>query len=357
MNKYRIIKPARRIGIKNIILTLVVLFVPLSFVEAQDRDKDIYFNEDVFCIDTIKIKNPILLEYKYKDKYHTGQKKRIFWKFFYYPKEEVEISYRIITSKDNLHSLCQKYNDKKDRILLDDSCYLLKYGIAALSNAFGLNTSFDLDGILKPYRKNLAYPWKELSPETPNKCNDKISYSDDYPTDKFAIFLYKVKKIGFFCYNEFNNGLYIKVAVPIIDDTNTYIVKYNIIDTLDNVSINKEGYKLVQTFDNEKDEKKIFISKYDTLISVIDVPQKRDCDVYQKINKSGFELSFNYYDSLVIYHSKVFLFKYKDSNFFLTDIYTYIFDAENIRRKKPKPIKKKIKPQIPIDKFRLEDYL
>jgi len=356
MNKYRITKPARLIGIKNIILTLVVLFVPLSFVEAQDRDKDIYFNEEVFCIDTITIKNPILLEYKYKYKLPT-KRKRIFGKLFYYAKKEFESSCKLITSKDNLDSLCLKYNDKKDKILLDNSCYLLKYGISALNNKYGVNTSFDLNGILKPYRKNLAYPWKKLSPETPNKCNDKISYSDDYPTDKFAIFLYKANIYRFFSDNEFKNGLYIKVAVPIIDDTNTYIVKYNIIDTLDNVSINKEGYKLVQTFDNEKEENKIFISKYNTLISVIDVPQKSHRSGYLEINKSGFELSFDYYDSLDIEHNKAFQFKYKDSKFFLTDIYTYIFDAENIRRKKPKPIKKKIKPQIPIDKFRLEDYL
>ena len=88
MNKYRITKPARLIGIKNIILTLVVLFVPLSFVEAQDRDKDIYFNEEVFCIDTITIKNPILLEYKYKYKCPTKRKK-IFGKLFYYAKQHM----------------------------------------------------------------------------------------------------------------------------------------------------------------------------------------------------------------------------------------------------------------------------
>lgn len=325
---------------KKLIITLIILLiVPLSFIKAQDIG-------DVSCIDTITIKNPILLEYKYKYKCPTKRKK-IFGKFFYYAKKEFEISYELITSKDNLESLCLKYNDKKDKILLDDNCYLLKYGAQALAKTIGVNTSFDLDGILKPYRKNLGYAWRELSPETPNKCKDKISYSDDYPTDKFAIFLYKADMYKFFSDNELYKGLYFKVAVPIIDDTNTYPIKYNIIDTLDNVSINKEGYKLVQTFDNEKEENKIFISKYDTLISVIDVPQKSHRTGYLKINKSGFELSFDYYDSLDIEHNKAFQFKYKDSKFFLTNIHTYIIDAEHMRRGKPIPIKKKNKTTSP----------
>ncbi|MPL99076.1 hypothetical protein SDC9_45291 [bioreactor metagenome] len=343
---------------KKIILPFIILLiVPLSFIKAQDEVDDTYFNYEVFCIDTITIKNPILLEYKYKYKHRTGKRKRIVGRLFYYSKEETESSYKLITSKDNIDSLCLKYNDKKDKILLDDSCYLLKYGPSALINSCGVNTSFDLDGILKPYRKNIRYAWRELFPETPNKCKDKISYSDDYPTDKFVIFLYKADKYGFFSDNELYKGLYIKVAVPIIDDTSTYPIKYNIIDTLDNVIINKEGYKLVQTFDNEKKENKIFISKYDTLISVIDVPEKSQRNVYVKRNKSGFELTFGYFDSLNIEHSKKFIFKYKDSKFFLTNLHTYIIDDENMRRAEPIPIKKKIKPQVPIDKFRLEDYL
>ncbi|MBP1646508.1 MAG: hypothetical protein H6Q16_2086 [Bacteroidetes bacterium] len=344
-------------NLKKIILPFIILLiVPLSFINAQDKVDDKYFNYEVFCIDTITIKNPILLEYKYKYKHRTGKRKRIVGELFYYSKEETESSYKLITSRDNLESLCLKYNDKNNKILLDDSCYLLKYGIHAWFTTIGVNTSFDLDGILKPYIKNLRYPWRELSPETPNKCKDKISYSDDYPTDKFAIFLYKAKSIGFFYNNEFNKGLYIKVAVPIIDDTSTYPIKYNIIDTFENVSLNKDGYKFVQIHDNEKEEFKIFISNYDTLITVIDVPEKSQRNVYVKINKSGFELSFGY-DSLGVEHSKKFIFKYKDSKFFLTNLYTYIIDDEHMKRWEPIPIKKKIKPQVPIDKFRLEDYL
>lgn len=336
-----------------------MLFVPLSFVEAQH--KDLNFSDDIFCIDTITIKNPICIEYKYKEKYNTGQKKRIFWKFFYYPKEEVEISYRIITSKDNLDSLCLKYNDKKDRILLDNNCYLLKYGGSVLSNFFFVNTSLDLMGILDVYRKSLTSAWKELTPVTSNQCNDKIFYSNDYPTDKFAIFLYKASYYNFFMENELSNGLYIKIAVPIIKDSNASNIrelsfknKDLQIDTLDVVYLNKEDYKILHILNDGDNRDIIYLIRSDKIISLIEIPNKCYNNAFVKANKSGFEISVEYYIS-ECYYNKVFNFKYQDSNYFLTSIYTNKYDNGNPKKIKQK--KDKLKSKVSIDKFKIDDYL
>lgn len=336
---------------RMILLSLFVFLVTLGFLNAQN-DVDRYkFSDDVFLIDTITIKNPIYLEYKFYDSWSMQS----VWTLLRYKKKRYEVIIKMITSKDKLSSLCSKYNGNNADILLDDDVYYLQYGIEALTNSFNLNTSFDIKGIFDVYHKTLGSRWGVLAPKCNNKCNDKISYSDDYPSDEFAVFLYRARNNRFFQDSKFKDNIYLRVAVPIIKDIalagKIFDSNADRVDTLGVFNLKKEGYKLLHIYDSKDGNQTLCLMKSDSLVKKMVSP-----DIFNKIevNRSGFKLYFEHGMGEYGY-SQTFNFKYKDSNYFLTKTHTTIYDFSIPN--KPRTVKKKTKSNIPIDKFKVEDYL
>ena len=125
-------------------------------------------------------------------------------------------------------------------------------------------------------------------------------------------------------------------------------------DTLNVVYLNKSNNKLLHIFKPRDRRDVIYLAKLDEIISEIVIPYKCSFSTLINENKSGFEISVEYYIS-ECYYNKVFNFKYQDSNYFLTRIYTSKFDNSN--PKKIKKTKDKLKSKVPIDKFKIDDYL